>query len=203
MIRLDFFKGNDRVEIIDGGSGFNVIQNDDNNGKMDFSGIQLLNIAEIRGGGGHDTIKGNDGDNVIVGGTGSDKLFGGLGNDTFRFNRFDGKDRVTDIGGTSDNIKFGNDIASNQIWFTRSGLDLKLDLVGSRDSVLVKGWYADTENQIEDILLEDGTHLLNTDVDLLVQAMAAFSVPTGSDTFLPPDVAQAIEPLIAASWQSI
>ena len=203
VIRLDFFKGNDRVEIIDGGSGCNVIQNDDNNGKMDFSGIQLLNIAEIRGGGGHDTIKGNDGDNVIVGGTGSDKLFGGLGNDTFRFNRFDGKDRVTDIGGTSDNIKFGNDIASNQIWFTRSGLDLKLDLVGSRDSVLVKGWYADTENQIEDILLEDGTHLLNTDVDLLVQAMAPFSVPTGSDTFLPPDVAQAIEPLIAASWQSI
>lgn len=51
---------------------------------------------------------------------------------------------------------------------------------GTTDSVTVKNWYlSPTANQIEDTQAGDGQHLLNTQVNQLIQAMATFSQQTG------------------------
>jgi Ca2+-binding RTX toxin-like protein len=44
----------------------------------------MLDVENVTGGAGNDTITGSVGDNVLVGGAGNDTIFGGLGNDTLR-----------------------------------------------------------------------------------------------------------------------
>jgi hypothetical protein len=46
-----------------------------------------------------------------------------------------------------------------------------------------------------------GRVLLESQVDQLVQAMAAFAPPSMSQGTLPPQYQQALEPVIAANWQ--
>lgn len=200
-IRLNGFLGENRVEVIDGAGGFNVISGRLHR-DMDFTGVQLSNVAEIRGGKGDNEIIGNDHANVFVGGRGSDDLHGGLGDDTYRFRRFDGVDTIADAGGSADVIEFGPGITASQVWFSRSGSELKLDLIGTSDSVSIADWYTNTDSQIEQIRLDDGAFLLNTDVEQLVQAMAGFRVPVDSAASLSSNVAQAIEPVIAVAWQA-
>ncbi|GHU17827.1 hypothetical protein FACS189475_02290 [Betaproteobacteria bacterium] len=43
--------------------------------------------------------------------------------------------------------------------------------------------------------------LLQTQVEVLVQAMAAFAPPAAGQTTLPQDVQDALAPVIAANWQ--
>jgi len=70
---------------------------------LDLTGVDLINIGEIRGQSTNDyiignqqdnTILGNDGADTIVGGGGKDSLYGGNGADKFYF-------RPTDVGSTT------------------------------------------------------------------------------------------------------
>src|SRR3954447_17878440 len=56
----------------------------------------------IFGAGGGDTIYAKFGDDVINGGVGNDRMSGGWGNDEFFFERYSGKDTITDFGHTVD-----------------------------------------------------------------------------------------------------
>jgi Ca2+-binding RTX toxin-like protein len=65
----------------------------------------LVNLENITGNSGHDTLTGNDIGNILVGGAGDDRLVGGLGNDTktggLGFDYFAvaaGTDTITDLG---------------------------------------------------------------------------------------------------------
>jgi hypothetical protein len=46
----------------------------------------------------------------------------------------------------------------------------------------------------------DGQLLLNTQVEVLVQAMAGFAPPAAGETMLPQNVQEALAPVIAANW---
>ncbi|MBF0138610.1 MAG: hypothetical protein HQL65_20475, partial [Magnetococcales bacterium] len=46
---------------------------------------------------------------------------------------------------------------------------------GNGDQVQISNWENGTANQVEQIKLGDGNVLVNTQVDLLIQAMATFS----------------------------
>ncbi|MEO5671787.1 MAG: hypothetical protein ABIR26_13930 [Ramlibacter sp.] len=62
------------------------------------------------------------------------------------------------------------------------------------------GWYSGTDHHVEVLKLADGKRLLDSQVQTLVQAMAAFSPPVAGQTTLPPSY-QALETVITANWQ--
>ncbi|RLJ64793.1 DUF4347 domain-containing protein [Sulfurisoma sediminicola] len=70
-------------------------------GATDF----LVNIENLTGGSGNDSLGGDDGDNVLIGGAGDDALSGGLGNDTLKGGL--GRDTL-DGGGGNDTADFGD-----------------------------------------------------------------------------------------------
>jgi Ca2+-binding RTX toxin-like protein len=83
VISVWTFEGDNRVEKVDGGGGFNVFSGDAYHNVIDLSGTQLVNISRIDGNTGNDTITGSSGNDVIMGGAGDDIVKGGDGDDTF------------------------------------------------------------------------------------------------------------------------
>jgi Ca2+-binding RTX toxin-like protein len=86
---------------IGGGNGDDLI---------DLSGITLVGVTSIDGGGGADIITGSAGADTIIGGAGADLLAGGEGGDTFRYDALSqsqsstGVDRITDFVTGTDRI---------------------------------------------------------------------------------------------------
>ncbi len=68
---------------------------------LDFSSVDLVGIATIKGGKGNDTIIGSTGDDTIFGGAGNDSLSGGAGNDVFRIGKPSGMDSFDGGAGTN------------------------------------------------------------------------------------------------------
>ncbi|MFQ5487598.1 MAG: calcium-binding protein, partial [Gammaproteobacteria bacterium] len=212
-IGLVRFSGSDTVEVIDGGAGYNVIRNNDYSNTLDFSGTTLLNIAAIEGRGGNDTLIGSVGDDVLDGGAGNDRLVGAAGSDTYRFGRGYGRDTIDDCdaqhaqsevyGETEDRVLFGADIVADQLWFSRTGDDLLVDVIGTGDRLAVAQWYAGATNRVDRFTTADGAYLLDSQVEQLVSAMAAFAPPAMGETALPPVLQDELQPVIAAAWQSV
>jgi VCBS repeat-containing protein len=168
----------------------------------------------ISSGWGADTINAGAGDDVINAGGGGDSVRGGLGNDTivadqwsddkYYFARGDGQDRITDSGG-SDTLILEN-ISSSQLWFTHTGNDLNVSVIGTTDSVTLKNWYVGaqypgSQYHVEQFKTSDGKVLLDSQVQNLVNAMAAFAPPAAGQTTLTGTAATTLTPVLAASWQ--
>lgn len=133
-------------------------------------------------------ITGNRADNVLTGGKGNDTLAGGAGNDTYVFARGDGQDLIVDrdtTAGNTDALQL-TDIDQNELWLTHVGNDLHINVMSGTDQLIIKDWYlADagtTGHQVERIRTADGLTMHNTDVEQLVQAMAAFAPPSAAQT---------------------
>lgn len=131
----------------------------------------------------NNTLLGNRGNNILAGGKGNDRLTGGAGDDTYVFSRGDGRDTIIDHDATRGNTDVLKllDLKQKNLWFERVDNDLQIRVKASQDQILIKNWYvpgrSGTDNQIEQIRTADGLTLYNTDVDQLVQAMAAFAPP--------------------------
>ncbi|WP_433691742.1 calcium-binding protein [Herbaspirillum seropedicae] len=142
------------------------------NENLDATGNELDNV-----------ITGNRGANVIRGGRGNDTLIGGAGNDTYVFARGDGQDLIADQDATRGNIDTLqlSDLRQTNLWFSQSGNDLQIDVLGGSDRITIKDWYqggsSGSDNHIERIRTADGNTLYDSDVDKLVQAMASFAPP--------------------------
>jgi len=151
-----------------------------------------------------DNITGDGNANTLSGGAGNDTLAGGAGSDTYLFARGDGADVVQESDATAGNkdvLRFERSLDVSQIWLSKvnAGKDLKLSIIGSSDSVTVSSWYAGPANHIEEIYA-GGKKLLDTNVDKLVNAMAAFAPPAAGQTSLPANLQTALQPVIAANW---
>ncbi len=165
------------------------------------------------GGNGNDTLQGQDGDDSLYGGAGSDTLDGGAGNDmldggagndTYLFGKGYNSDTIStyDSSGTdNDRVVIGGDISEGLIWFQRTGNDLQLSLIDSNDKLTVRNWYSGSAYHVDGFDLGNGKHLLESQVDALVSAMAAFAPPAAGQTSLPADYLTALNPVIAASWK--
>lgn len=127
---------------------------------------------------GDDLLNAGMGNDTLRGGRGNDLLYGSGGDDTYLFNRGDGQDTIVNglVGITpqAGTLVLGSDISSRQLWFSRSGDNLVIDVMGSEDRITLKDWYARQAYRLERILTSDGVALY--DVDGLVQAMAAYRV---------------------------
>lgn len=158
----------------------------------------------LEGGPGNDALSGGAGDDTLVGGAGEDRLEGGPGSDLYLFGRGHGRDRLFEqdaTAGPTDTVRLLPGIAPEALWFRRSGHDLEVRLLGARDRLLIEDWYRGAGHRVERFETAHGRVLLESQVDQLVQAMAAFAPPSMSQGTLPPQYQQALEPVIAANWQ--
>lgn len=156
------------------------------------------------GGSGNDVLSGGAGNDRLSGGLGNDTLNGGIGNDDYYFNRGGGTDTIIDndiSSPSNDEIYFGKGIDSAQLWFKHQGNDLEIDIIGTTDSLSIKNWYLGENNQVETFHTADNKQLLNSDVEKLVQAMAAFAPPVAGEAMLAANVQTALAPTLAANWK--
>ncbi|HMX99778.1 MAG TPA: Ig-like domain-containing protein, partial [Agitococcus sp.] len=184
--------------------------------------LYLTGIAGLSGtgNGGNNIIYGNNGNNVLSGGAGSDSLNGGLGNDTLD----GGVGSDTLVGGLGNDVyllgvnsgrdiidnkdSLGNDIlllstgiTTAQVWLRQLGNDLEVSIIGTANSSKIKGWYGtDPASRLDSIQLADGHSLLANNVQALVQAMAAFSMPSLGQTSLTLEQQNVLIPVIAQTW---
>lgn len=103
--------------------------------------------------------------------------------------------------GNADVARFDAGIATDQLWFRQSGNNLEVSVIGTTDAFTVRDWYLGSAYQLEQFKSSDGKTLLNSQVQSLVQAMAAFTPPPAGQTTLPESYAATLTPVIAANWQ--
>ncbi|MFJ3264034.1 M10 family metallopeptidase [Pseudomonas sp. NPDC086581] len=154
------------------------------------------------------------GNSTIIGGKGDDILEGGTGSDTYIFNKGDGADLIREASSSIaaaktdiDVLKFGPDINSNQLWFSKQadrGV-LSVGIIGTNNKISIESWYSSPQTNmsgcyIEEFQTSDGKILTYNKVDQLVNAMAAFSPPALGQTTLPSNYQQALSGVIAAAW---
>ncbi len=146
-------------------------------------------------------LEGGMGDDTLDGGSGNDTLIGGAGSDRYVFTVNGGVDRVIEeiVPGDEDIVLFGTN-AYDQLWFRQVDDDLEISVIGTENKLIVDDWYQGDLGRIEKFQAGSRT-LLDTQVDNLVSAMAAFAPPTSGQTSLPPDYQTALAPVIAANWQ--
>lgn len=192
----------DSIEEIDGGLGMNIITGTLGNNILDFSRTRLVDIHHIDGRAGNDDIRGSQGDDIIVGGLGNDTLRGLGGNDFYLFGRRQGRDLIANHtpGSAETDALWIYDVAHDDLWLSRNGYDLLIDVVGTTDQVKISNWYFTPDHQLDAIYSNDRV-LWRNQVDQLVNAMAGFDVPTGAGAVIPQQIQNALEPTLTAVWQ--
>jgi Ca2+-binding RTX toxin-like protein len=196
-------------DVLEGGDGADFLAGDVGNdtllGGADNDTLNGDNGNDILDGGtGNDTLSGGAGDDVLDGGLGNDVLSGNAGNDIYRFGRGSGQDNISDYdttAGNADQLLFGADVAADQLWFRRVGSSLEVSVIGSSDKVTIGNWYSGSAYRVEQFKTADGETLLDSQVENLVSAMAAFSPPGAGQTTLPQSYQDQLGAVIAANWQ--
>jgi Ca2+-binding RTX toxin-like protein len=178
---------------------------------IEFADGTVWNLAEIErrahlieGTVGDDWLMGTTGNDVLDGGAGNDQLAGLEGNDTYVFGQGYGNDVIYDYDSTTGNtdaVQFLSGVATDQLWFRQVNSDLEVSVIGSNDKVTLAAWYQGSQSHVEQFKTADGHILLDSSVENLVQAMAAFAPPPAGQTTLPQDYAATLNPVIAANWQ--
>jgi Ca2+-binding RTX toxin-like protein len=151
-------------------------------------------------------LNGGAGNDILAGGVYDtwNGNYNGAGNDTYQFGRGDGQDTLVDFDATAGNVdvlSVGVGVAANQLWFRQVGSDLEVSIVGGTDKSTISNWYSGSAYHVEQFKTSDGKMLLDSQVDALVSAMAAFAPPAAGQTTLPADYQTALNPVIAANWR--
>lgn len=149
-----------------------------------------------------DLIDGGSGNDKLRGGKGNDYLLGGDGSDTYYFAAGDGQDTINNLSNTpADNdILSIEGITRDNLWLSRQGDSLVIDVRGSENSVTVQDWYANSAQRL-DAIQAGGSTLYANQVDSLVSAMAAFGAPAGGEINLSQVQRDQLNTVIAANWQ--
>jgi predicted metal-dependent peptidase len=76
-----------------------------------------------------------------------------------------------------------------------------VSVIGTSGSVTIAGWYDDgASHHLEQFFSSTNKRLLDSKVDALVNAMAAFSPPAAGQLTLTGSMATSLQPVIASSW---
>lgn len=167
-------------DVITGGAGDDYIEGGAGNDKL-------------YGGAGNDTLYGGDGDDLLDAQAGNDTLYGGAGNDiliggddsdVYLIDRNSGADEIRNYDSSGDDIDVigYRDISRNDLWFSRTGDDLVISVIGTSVVTTIKGWYTTTSandraNYKIDFFLA-GEHASSTiNAEALVALMAGRTKP--------------------------
>ncbi len=150
-------------------------------------------------------LEGSAQEDVLTSVVGSQFMNGGDGSDTYHFSIGGGQDFIKDIdlvetGVDVDRLVLGSGIEAENVWFSRKGNLLEMSVLGSDDSVKVVDWFASTNNQLEKIQLDDGMEISAQNVNLLVEAMAAFAPSEQGVISLTEEQQGQINTSISANW---
>ncbi|MGH9891384.1 MAG: calcium-binding protein, partial [bacterium] len=159
----------------------------------------------IHGNSAANALSGGSGADVLEGGAGNDTLMGGSGRDRYLFSRGDGRDLIQEqagVSGEDDSVHFGPGLDPDELWFSRSGDDLSIAVLGGTDGITIQTWYSGPEYRVEEFHTADGSVLYESQVQQLVQAMAAFNPPAAGETELSPQMREQLEPVLAAAWET-
>ena len=164
--------------------------------KTSSSGVGALDASQITAA---VTLVGNG--ITMMGGTGNDTLQG-RGTTVYKFDTNFGQDTVTN-NGSSGKIDFGTNITEQNLWFSQSGNDLLMQMIGTDDQVTVDDWFASSSAQVSRI--DAGDFYINSQLSQLISAMATFSsnnpgFAASQAIAMPTDTT--LQTTIAASWAS-
>ncbi|OED45248.1 hypothetical protein ACH42_05320 [Endozoicomonas sp. (ex Bugula neritina AB1)] len=187
---------------------YNVISGNESDNTL--TGVLGNNV--ISGGAGNDVLNGQSktdqllgeaGDDYLYGNGGNDYLEGGDGSDIYYFATNGGADIINNQSSTSDNqdVLQLSGIEEENLWFTRYGDHLLIDVIGSDDQITVQDWFNSDAQKLDEIRTGDSVLLANK-VESLVSAMAAFGAPPAGGADLSKEVRDEITPVITASWQA-
>ncbi|AMK76855.1 MULTISPECIES: calcium-binding protein [Methylomonas] len=167
------------------------------------TGNALNNV--LKGNSAANSLSAAAGNDTLDGLGAADTLTGGTGNDTYILGRGYAADTVVEndaTAGNTDIAQFLAGITAEQLWFIHSGNNLEASIIGTSDKLVLKDWYTGTANHVEQFKTTDGAlTLLDSQVENLVSAMAAFAPPAAGQTTLPTDYQAALAPVIAANWK--
>jgi Ca2+-binding RTX toxin-like protein len=190
-----YFLGGDGNDAIYGGTG---------NDHMDGgNGDDIL--WENSGGGGDDTLNGGAGNDHLYAGYGNNVLNGGSGDDAYDFTASGGNDTVLEDSG-NDVITLCNSAADplDKTKIVIYSKDADLWISADQDSVITVKNYATAENSIEKVALDSGKYMTNTDINKLVQDMAAYVSSKGIQITSANDIRQYgdLMNMVANSWHA-
>lgn len=151
----------------------NVLDNNLDGNALDNLLYGLAGADGLRGLEGNDVLDGGEGDDSLEGGLGNDTLIGGDGNDSYHFAVGDGNDIIVNADNLGEDAVYFNDIAFDQIRFSRDGDDLVAKVVDQTDSVTFTDWYADAANRVDWFYDQEWNQLHADDIDARVAASAA------------------------------
>ena len=94
-------------------------------------------------------------------------------------------------------------MSHEQLWFWQSGDDLRIGILNTSDKLTVEDWYSDSNAKIETFnTIDDSYVLLETSVQQLVDAMAAFAVPNSGSLDVPQNIQDDVQSVITTAWQA-
>ncbi|WP_077001424.1 calcium-binding protein [Variovorax sp. KK3] len=207
----DELAGGDGDDVLDGGAGADQLAGGAGNDKLDGkAGNDRLDGGagndNLVGGDGDDELIGGDGDDVLEGGAGADRLAGNAGNNTYVFGRGSGSDTVADLFANANNtVAFGAGVTADQLWFTGATdslgfrSDLIVGIIGTDDRLVLTGWYQGLD-AVKQFKTSDGKVLSKSNVQSLIDAMAALTPPVAGQTTLPAAYRATLDPVIASAW---
>ncbi len=146
---------------------------------------------------------GNTVANVLAGNSAANTLTGAAGNDTYVMGRGSAADTIVDTDSTAGNtdvVSFLSGVATDQLWFRHVGNNLEVSIIGTSGRATINNWYSGNNNHIEQFKIADGKLLLDSQVENLVSAMAAFAPPSAGQTTLPQNYQDQLSATIAANW---
>jgi Ca2+-binding RTX toxin-like protein len=153
------------------------------------------------------TLVGNTyGSNIFQLGAGAETATGGTRGNVFQVSSGTGQADInlSSAPGSKNEIDFTGSITDNNLWFQKSGNDLKIDLLGTSTQVDVAGWFNGSSTQLQEITA--GGLKIDSQISQLVQAMATYSAanpgfdPTASSSSVPNDAS--LQSAIGAAWHS-
>jgi Ca2+-binding RTX toxin-like protein len=133
---------------------------------------------------GDDQLFSGSGNDTLSGGSGNDYLIGESGNDSYIFERGDGQDVISESGYASesfDTIRFGKNVAEDDIVVSRSYGDVIFSINDTSDQITVQGWSFAPDFRIEKVQFEDGRVW---DADEIARRLAAPTFGSSFDDYL-------------------
>ena len=214
----DDLYGGDGKDVLRGGFGNDWVYGQNGNDTLyGDAGDDWLDGGDdndvLRGGADRDLLSGGKGDDELYGGEGNDSLHGNGGNDTYHFSAGFGADTIVNYDKSVDSTDVArfDDVSIEDLWFSRVSNrfsihdDLQINVVGTNDQVTIGVWYYSSDWQLDKFEVESGTStsvLLNSQVERLVAAMAAYSVPSGEGSVVTQEMKDALAPTIAEVWKT-
>lgn len=171
-------------------------------GNVAGTGNTLNNV--LTGNNANNLLTGDSGNDTLAGGAGVDTLVGGVGNDNYIFGLGSGSDSIVETDATAGNtdiVSLLGGVSKDQLWFRKvNGLDLEVSIIGTTDKLTIGGWYNGQQAHVEQFKTSEGSTLLDSSVQNLVNAMASLAPPALGETTLSPTYQNTLSGVIAASW---